>query len=42
MYQPLCGEELEIQSYPTPPNGASLSTKRPTQDPEDSGVSHAV
>ena len=38
---PLCGEELKVQSFPTP-HGASLSTERPRQDRRDSGVSAAV
>ena len=41
VYPPLCGEQLEVQSYQTP-NGASLSRKRPRQDRMDSVFSAAV
>ena len=38
----LCGKELEVQLYPTPPDGGSLSPKRPRHDQRDSGVSAAI
>ena len=41
MSRPLCGEELKVQSCPTP-HGPSLSTERPRQDRRDSGVSAVV
>ena len=42
MYEPLCGEELEGQSYTTPTHKASLSPKRPRQDQRHSVVSAAL
>ena len=36
MYPPLCGAELECQSYPTPQRGAAIS-KRCRQNHRDSG-----
>ena len=41
MYLPLCGENLAVQSYPTP-HGTSLSPKRPKKDRRDWGVSTAA
>ena len=41
MYSPLCGQEREVQSYPTPAPEASLWPERPRQDLRNSGLSAA-